>query len=258
MRNLETENEDPLKFLKLALENWCHKDGRPELQLRKVTEIETLKYIQKLGNTSTHGIDGIDTNMIKIAATELYKPITFIINLSLMSQKCPAKWKIATVIPLYKGKQLDKMSPSSYRPISLLPALSKLTERAVQSQIVEHMNLTKQWNQNQHAYRSGHSTTSSLLQLANILFQASDNKQIAAAMSVDETSAFDCVNTDILLKKLNLYKFGNSTSNWISSYMSHRSQFVLIGNKMSDIKPVNQGVPQGSVLGPILFFIIHQ
>ena len=119
MRNIEHNPEDPLKYLKSVLNNWSRKDGRSRLELRKITEIETANFIKKLGNTNSHGIDGLEAKILKVASSELIKPIKFLINLSIHELRCPAKWKIAMVTPLYKGKKLDKLSPSSYRPITV-------------------------------------------------------------------------------------------------------------------------------------------
>ena len=255
MRNLLPTNENPVRYLTRALQNWSMKDNRPIKELRCVTLGETLQAIRKLGSSKASGMDGIDAKTIKIAAEELCKPVNFLTNMSIQQRRCPAKWKLAKIVPLHKGENLDKLLPSSYRPIAIFPSISKIVERAIQVQITSHMEETLQWNTSQHAYKKGYSTTSSLLQLSDLLFQACKSKQIAVAMAIDESSAFECVNKEILLKKMSLYNFGTSVTDWIDDYLSFRSQYVQISNKKSSMKTMKQGVPQGSVMGPILFLL---
>ena len=255
MDKLPNNCEDPMKYLKKALQTWKRKDSIEKLTLREVTTIETLNFIRKLSNYTAHGTDKISAMMIKAAAGSLTEPIRYLINKSIRDCRYPAKWKTSRVIPLHKGKNANVHEPGSYRPISLLPVVSKIVDRAIQAQITGYMDKTCQTNPNQHLYRSGHSTMTSLLQLSDIFFRACDEKQIATAMSIDETSAFDCVDHLILIEKLKLYNFGENCIKWILDYLTYRSQFVTIGNKNSTTRPVKQGVPQGSVLGPILFTI---
>ena len=117
------------------------------------------------------------------------------------------------------------------------------------------MDKTSQWHENQHAYRRQHSTATAMLQLSDKIFEAADCKKVVTAMTIDESSAFDCINFNILDQKLELYGATEITRKWISSYLLHRSQFVEIGGKQCIIKSVNRGVPQGSVLGPTLFSV---
>ena len=186
-------------------------------------------------------------------ASDIVLPLQKVINLSLTQKKFANKWKIANVIPLYKGKGLVRTSPASYRPISLLPVTAKIVEKAVQFQLLEFMEKTSQFNYNNHAYRNNLSTTTTMLHLSDMICSATDTNQISVLMSVDESSAFDCVIHELLLRKLKMYNFDDSTCKWFQSYLSFRSQYVTIGAHKSNIAAVQYGVPQGSVLGPLLY-----
>ena len=208
-----------------------------------------------MGNSTANGLEGLDAVSLKAVTQYVYKPLTHLVNLSLSQHKFPNKWKLAKVIPLYKGKGKNKMESDSYRPISILPVLSKVTERAVQKQLTLFMKNSKQLNFNQHAYRNNHSTSTALAQLADSIFEATDQNLISNIMAIDQTSAFDCVTHSILLRKLKKYNFHDNTVEWFSNYLSHRTQCVSVGTKLSALKPVKMGVPQGSILGPMLYVI---
>ena len=126
-------------------------------------------------------------------------------------------------------------------------------EHAIQKQILNYMDESKQWNKNLHGYRELHSTTTTLLQVTDFINEAADEGQISNAMLIDQSAAFDMVDPEILDQKLALYKFSDKTRNWLRSYLSHRSQYVNVGAAKSNIRSVKIGVPQGSVLGPILY-----
>ena len=175
--------------------------------------------------------------------------------MSIRQSKFINHWKIGKVVPLYKGKSSDQLSPKGYRPISLLPLISKIAERVVQSQLVEHFNVNNMWNSNQYGYRKGRSTATTLLTITDQMFEAAEAREIANLITIDESAAFDSIEGNILLDKLKLYKLDESTLNWIKSYLNHRSQYCSIGGQNSNIRTINKGVPQGSVLGPVLFTI---
>ena len=177
------------------------------------------------------------------------------VNLSLETETFPGKWKLARICPLLKSTDLDETKPGSFRPVSQLPLISKLAERVVQIQLLNFLEETKQLAANQHGYRKYTNTTTALLQIMDIIATGTDANEITASMCVDQTAAFDCVEHDLLLEKLEYYKLSRSLKNWIKSYLEYRSSFVSIGTAESVIKPLKYGVPQGSVLGPLLYLI---
>ena len=197
----------------------------------------------------------IDSKSIIVAVLDLYKPITFLINLSIMKGTFATRWKTARIIPLHKGKGADCQQTKSYRPISLLSPVSKLVEKAVQEQLLSFLEDTNQLNLNLHAYRKDTNTTTAMIQISDTILEATDKNLVTTLVTIDESAAFDTVSTDILLEKLQLYNVDSKSLKWIKSYLNGRSQFVQIGAKKSVTSPVNRGVPQGSVLGPILYSV---
>ena len=192
---------DPLEPLKKAFGKLKNKDEIEPLIFKTVTEKTVVNLIKKLKNSGTFGHDCIDTRTIKIAQSVLSKPITRIINLSISTSKFVNKWRIAKVVPLYKGKLSNQLIPKSFRPISILSVISKITEKVIQAQLVEHFDCNNLWNKNQHGYRSNRSTTTILLQIADALYSAADAKEIANILTIDESAAFDSVEVEILINK---------------------------------------------------------
>ena len=154
----------------------------------------------------------IKNNEGLVTVLRIYGIIT---NLSLRKLKFTNKWKLARVLPLYKGKDKYKTSPESYRPICLLPILLKMVEKYVQIQIMNFMIETEQWNYNNHTYKTGYSTTTTLLQISDEIIEACDRNKISVIMGIDESSAFDCVDPEILCRKLRMYNFDGTTIQWM-------------------------------------------
>ena len=136
--------------------------------------------------------------------------------------------------------------------ITLLPTISKIVERVEQELIVQHMLSNNLYHPNQHVYRKGHSTSTALLELSDMMYQAAERKEITVSMSIYQSSAFNCICPDILDKKVDIYGLYEHSRKWIMIYLKFRSQYVEVGTKMSEMKPVECGVPQGSVLGLLL------
>ena len=159
-----------------------------------------MQYLGKLGNSMSFANDTIDSIALKAVASDIVVPLQKVINLSINQGKFANRWKIAAIIPLYKGKGLVRTSPSSFRPINILPVTAKIVECAVQHQLLMFMESTQQLNYNNHAYRNHLSTTTSMIHLSDMIFRATDLNQITVLMTLDEFSAFDCVTHEILIK----------------------------------------------------------
>ena len=220
-----------------------------------ITKNEVEKLVKSLKNSLSYGRDDLDSISIKMGINSLCEPIAHIINLSLGSGTFPAKWKMARIIPLRKSADLNPKVPESYRPVSQLCVVSKITEKWVQSQLLSHLESTNQIHQNHHAYRELLSTTTAMIQVMDYITEATDRNEITATISVDQSAAFDCVVHGILIEKMRYYKIGDQTINWLKSYLKYRSSYVNIGSANSKIMSTKCGVPQGSVLGPALYLL---
>ena len=199
--------------------------------------------------------DKIDAKTLKIACPVIAPVIAHAINLSLGTSYFPPKWKLVRIIPILKSKGLDRNSPASYRPICQLPILSKLAERVVQRQLLSYLEESAQLHENHHAYRNRCSTITALTQLMDQAAVAADLNSITTSMNLDLSAAFDCVSHAILKEKLKFYGLDKQTQDWLSSYLDFRSGFIVIGSASSSIRSSPQGVPQGSVLGPLLYLL---
>ena len=144
--NIPDRNKDPLDILQAAMEAWSNAGNRTEFELRDVTLLEVTKILNELKNSSTMGHDGMDALTLKLVAKTVVKPILHILNQSIRTQTYCNKWKIGKLLPLLKSTDENKQNCKSYRPISLLPVTSKIMERAIQLQITEYMDKSRQWN----------------------------------------------------------------------------------------------------------------
>ena len=204
--------------------------------------------------SATCGLDPIPSCFVKQHIDSLVPFLTNLVNKSLETGVFPCVWKEANITPLLKKDGLDAEVLKNYRPVSNLAFISKLVEQVVASRIKGHLNRHNLWDRNQSAYRSFHSTETALLRVHNDLLHAIDKKKMAALMLLDLSAAFDTIDHKILLDRLSM-KFGITgvAHKWISSYLHQRSQRTKIGDKLSDPLVLPFGVPQGSILGPLLF-----
>ena len=227
------------------------------MYLKPVTEQEIIELSKKIKNKHSCGDDEIPTSIVKLSIPELSGVLCYIINNSLREGIFPQQLKLALIKPLYKGG--DRGAFGSYRPISLLLGFSKLFELVVCDRLVNFMTGCCLFSDNQHGYLQGRSTHTALFQFSRAVLESLDEGALAMGMLLDLSKAYDVLDREILLKKLELYGIRGNALGWIVSYLSERSQRVLInkdeGSWKSDAVPNNMGVPQGSIIGPILFII---
>ena len=157
--------------------------------------------------------------------------------------------------PRLKSTDMNRLEVSSYRPVVILPTMSKLVERVAQQQLLNFLEDTAQLNNSNHAYRSAMSTTTTLTEIFDEIFQGVEGKRKTQLLTIDQSSAFDCVERHILLSKLKRYRVGDDALKWIEDYLTGRSHFVEIGGGVSRMTQVEAGVPQGSVIGPLLYAV---
>ena len=205
-------------------------------------------------NDSTCLLDNFPTKLLKSCLNALLPPITHLINLALSEGSFPGTWKSAIVRPLIKKPTLPKDNLSNYRPISNLSFISKILEKVIYSRLCSHLDSFQSLSPFQSAYRRFHSTETALTKIHNDLTLAINRRQVSALILLDLSAAFDTINHSILIQRLrSVFGISGSALSILSSYLTDRSQSVLIGKSLSSEIPLSRGVPQGSVLGPLLF-----
>ena len=155
--------------------------------------------------------------------------------------------------PIFKSGCRDDVN--NYRPISILPTLSKFIEKRIHKQLMSFLNSYTLLHKQQSGFREGHSTESALILMIDSWLKAINDGKFVGCLMVDFRKASDVVDHNLLLQKLRLYKCDENSLSWFNSYLSNRTQMVSINNKVSSSEPIKFGVPQGSILGPLMFLI---
>jgi exonuclease III len=210
-------------------------------------------YLTQLKNKRSMGPDNISTYFIKLSVPYIVESLTFIFNLCIAQSLFPTTLKEAKVIPIPKIK--NPIELKNFRPISLLPILSKPLEKHIHKHIVNFMEENSLFYTFQSGFRRHHSCQTALTAMCDSWKEAINNKLITGAVFLDFQKAFDIINHNILLKKLDCYINNHHTTSIIKSYLEHRTQFVHLNGRWSVKKTIRNGIPQGSILGPLLFCI---
>ena len=221
--------------------------------LSPVDENEVIRVVESCKNKSSTDADGLSMNIVKHIITLILKPLTHIFNTSFKTGVFPDKFKIAKVIPVFKSG--IKENCSNYRPISLLPQFSKILEKLFNSRLSAFLDKNNIINPSQYGFRENMSTSYALTELINEITSSLNNKMYSIGVFIDLKKAFDTVDHKLLCEKMYFYGIRGVAHNWITSYISNRSQFVCYDEFHSDLLNISCGVPQGSILGPKLFIL---
>ena len=204
-------------------------------------------------NKCASGHDGISLKIFSRLPEQALQVLAEAINVLWLKGDFPSILKLSTIVPVHKGGDREELS--NYRPISLLPTLAKVIEKLVKKRVFSFLDRRNLISASQYGFLAGKSTNDAIFSFLEKLYLGINDGESAAAVFCDLSKAFDCVDHGILLRKLEVYGFRGKSLDWFTSYLSERYQRVMINNKLSAPRRIGTGVPQGSVLGPLLFLI---
>ena len=235
---------NPMSYISSSIEN--------SMFLPHIDETEISTIIKNIKNSSS-GWDNIPPVLLKSCITSYIKPLTYIVNKSFETGMFPDPMKLAKIVPIFKSG--DKKIISNYRPISVLTFFSKIFEKAISKYLLEFLDSNNTLYKYQFSFRKKFSTSHAIISIVEKINNALSSGKCVAGVFLDFRKAYDTVDHSILLKKLYAYGIRGTILNWFKSYLSNREQFASINNTYSDKNYISCGIPQGSVLGPLLFLI---
>lgn len=213
-----------------------------------------LSIVKNFKNSDSVDVYDMSCNLLKKIIYNIVYPLTYCINMCLSQGFFPLDLKMSRVVPIYKKG--DKDSPASYRPVSIVPAIGKVFETIMYLQLSSYFEKNNLINETQFGFRRGKSTSDAIEYLTKVILQVFEDRGFAQITFCDLSKAFDCVNHDTLVKKLEFYGVGGNSIQLLKYYLENRSQIVSVGDTKSNVAQTKIGVPQGSVLGPFLFLIM--
>ena len=225
-----------------------------EFNFEHIDNVTVLHYINKLKPSHSCGHDNISSNVLKIIAMEVSPCLTLIINQVLSTGQFPKNLKTAKVIPIHKTGEKSLMK--NYRPISILPVVSKIIENVMHTQLTDYFTMNKLFTSQQYGYRENRSTELAALELMDRNLDNMNRNLTPVNVYIDLSKAFDCLDHNILLSKLKFYGLNDNAIKLLKNYLSDRNQYVQLGNTKSQLHGISRGIPQGSVMGPLLFNIV--
>ena len=217
------------------------------------TDIEIVNIVNEFNSKTSFGCDNIPLAILKGSIAPIAGIVSKLVNCSFEFGFFPMELKIAKVCPIYKAGKKNVFT--NYRPISLLTSFSKVYEKAMQTRLMKYLCDKNILSQSQFGFRSGHSAFMALLNMCNQFTKSLDDGRISLAVFIDLQKAFDSLCHKTLLSKLHHYGIRGLAHSWFESYLSQRTQFVAYNNTVSDMSNVSWGVPQGSIIGPVLFIV---
>ena len=226
-------------------------DNLQYLELGNTSQTHICDIIKSLQSKNSMDIEGISTKLIKELAVEISIPLAHIFNISLSTGTFPNKLKESRTVPIFKAGNPELCD--NYRPIALLSTLSKILEKMVSVQLVNHLDRNKILYEHQYGFQRNKSTEHNLIHAVNFIGKALNEEKYCVGVFFDLKKAFDVCNHDILLMKLSKMGIRGSALNWFKNYLSERKQKVDINGNLSDQKDIKISILQGSILGPILF-----
>ena len=242
-KNIPKAKVDSRAFLKGSINH--------KFKFQEICKESIEYYALKIKDKTSVGFDGVSSRVVKRITPAILEPLCHLFNLSLKTGFIPLEFKISRVIPLFKSGRKDDFG--NYRPISLIPAFAKLFEHIVNDQIRKYFNCYNLFSSAQFGFRKGSSPTFAVAKFMDEIFKK--QQEISLGIFIDIKKAFDSVDHKILLQKLEFYGFSGAELQLMTNYLINRYQYTDIDGLVSDFAEILAGVPQGSVLGPLLFLI---
>ena len=236
----------------IPISDFFNENNSPFSEIQ-ISESDIKQAIEETKINSAPGLDGLPPVFLHKCKLNILKPLTVIMNKSIQSGEIPEVWKEASITPIFKGGK--KEEPANYRPVSLTSQIAKLLERIIRWYLVTYLELINAFPDSQHGFRAFRSTVSQLLQHYDDIVSALEEKSNIDVIMLDFSKAFDTIDISILLKKMKKLGIGGPIARWIGNFLLERKQKVVVNKHSSEWSEVKSGVPQGTILAPLLFLI---